>query len=240
MPRPPLPAPPPLLLTRPAAAAARFADAWRQAAGNDARVVIAPVVKIAALAGPADPGGYAGVVFASENAVATLGDAPRRMVAWCVGDRTAEAAAAAGYDARSAAGDAEALVTLIAGGGVGPLLFARGRESRGDLASRLVEAGIRCDEAVVYEQLDAPLTEEARALLAGTEPVLVPLFSANSARRLAQAMAAGPVTAPLLLAALGPGVAAAWDGPKAARVAVAARPDAAAMVDVLTALAASP
>jgi uroporphyrinogen-III synthase len=240
MPRPTLTAPPPLLLTRPAAASARFAEAWRQVAGADAPVVIAPVVEIVAAPGAADPGRYAGVVFASENAVVAVGAAPRRMVAWCVGDRTAEAAAAAGYDARSAAGDAGALVALIAAEGGGPLLFARGEESRGDVAARLRAAGLPCDEAVVYAQRDAPLTAEARALLAGTRPVLVPLFSANSARRLAREMATGPSSAPLLLAALAPAVATAWDGPEARRIAVAARPDATAMIEALRTLAALP
>lgn len=238
-PRPPLPALPPLLLTRPAAASARFAGAWQAAMGADAPVVISPVVEIVPSPGATDPGGYAGVVFASENAVAALGPAPRPVVAWCVGARTAEAAAAAGYRARSADGDAGALVALIAASGTaGPLLFARGRESRGDVAARLAGAGIRCDEAVVYDQRDAPLAPVALRLLAGTGAVLVPLFSANSARRLADALTGADVQARLRIAAISPAVAAAWTGPAPAALRVAERPDGGAMIAALCTLAA--
>ena len=235
---PPLP---PLLLTRPAAACARFAGAWREAMGCAAPVVISPVVEIVARPGAADPAGYAGVVFASENAVAALGAAPRPLVAWCVGDRTAEAAAEAGYDARSADGDAGALVALIAASGAdGPLLFARGRESRGDVGARLSQVGIRCDEAVVYDQRDVPLSGEALGLLAGTGRVLVPLFSANSARRLARCLDGADVRARLRIAAISPAVAAAWTGPSAEAMRIAERPGATAMIGALRALAALP
>ena len=241
LPRPTLPELPPLLLTRPAAASARFAEAWHATMGADAPVVVSPVVEIVPRPGAADLGGYAGLVFASENAVAALGPAPGPVVAWCVGARTAEAAAAAGYDARSADGDAGALVALVsASGTAGPLLFARGRESRGDVAARLSEAGIRCEEAVVYDQRDAPLTPTALRLLAGTGAVLVPLFSINSARRLAHALRGEDVRARLRIVAMSPAVAEAWSGPSPAVLRVAGRPDGRAMIGALGALAALP
>lgn len=232
---------PPLLLTRPRAASARFAEQWKAAAGAGAAVLIAPVTEIVPLPGAPDPAGYSGVVFASENAVAALGAAPRPIPAWCVGTRTAAAAEAAGYAARAAGGDADALVNMIlASGAPGPLLFARGRESRGDIAARLRDAGVPCDEAVVYDQRAAALAPEAGTLLGGTAPVLVPLFSASSARRLAAALSGLPVRAPLLVAALSPAVAEAWNGPAPARLAVADAPDAGAMIRALLSLRAAP
>jgi uroporphyrinogen-III synthase len=229
------------LLTRPAAASERFARQWRATAGAEARVVIAPVTEIVPLPGAPDRAGYAGIVFTSENAVAALGPAPRRMAAWCVGARTAEAAAAAGYDAEAAGGDADALVGLILGRNVrGPLLFARGAESRGDVANRLRAAGIACDEAVVYDQRAAPLSAEAVALLGGSAPVLLPLFSPASARRLSAALAGCGVRAPLGVAAMSPAVAEVWTGPAPARSAVAERPDAAGMIAALLSLCRAP
>jgi uroporphyrinogen-III synthase len=204
-------------------------------------VVISPVVEIRALPSPADPAAYAGVVFTSENAVAALARPGGGQRAWCVGGRTAQAARAAGFDTVAAGGDAAALVEEIrAAGARGPLLHARGAETRGAVARRLTEAGIRCDEAVVYDQRSVPLSAEARALLAGPGPVLVALFSPNSAARLARALADAQVRAPLRLAALSGAVADAWTGPPPERLAVAARPEAAAMVAALRSLAGAP
>ncbi|MCX7643695.1 MAG: uroporphyrinogen-III synthase [Rhodobacteraceae bacterium] len=232
---------PPLLLTRPRAASERFAEAWRAAAGAGAVVLIAPVTEIVPLPGAPDPSGYSGVVFASQNAVAALGAPARPVPAWCVGTRTAAAARAAGWAAEAAEGDADALVAMVAAAGArGPLLFARGRESHGEVAARLRAAGIACDEAVVYDQRPAPLGPEARALLGGTATVLVPLFSAGSARRLAAALAGLRVRAPLRVAALSGAVAEAWSGPAPDRLAVAGAPDAEAMIRALLTLAAPP
>ena len=44
---------------------------------------------------------------------------------------------------------------------------------------------------IVYDQQAVPLTNEAGALLAGTAPVILPLFSPRSARLVADA---GPVS----------------------------------------------
>ena len=38
------------------------------------------------------------------------------------------------------------------------------------------------DEAIVYDQLDCPLTPAAVALLGAANPVIVPIFSARSAK----------------------------------------------------------
>ncbi|MDH3262470.1 MAG: uroporphyrinogen-III synthase [Paracoccaceae bacterium] len=209
--------------------------------GDDAPIVIAPVVEIRAVPGAPGLEGFAGAIFTSENGVRALGAEGQGRRAWCVGERTAAAAREAGFDAVAAEGDAGALVeAVIASGERGPFLHARGREARGEVAGRLRAAGIGCEEAVVYEQLAAPLASRAQALLAGDAPVLVPLFSPNSAARLAGAIAEAGVRAPLLVAAMSTAVGEAWSGPAPKRLAVARRPDAPAMLDALEGLAASP
>lgn len=235
-------APPPLLLlTRPADAAARFAAEWRARVGAEAPVLIAPVTEIRALPPERDPGGYRVLIFTSANGVSAAGRPARGQAAWCVGRRTAEAAAAAGFRARAAGGDAEALIAAIrVSGDSGPFLHLRGREARVAVAARLRAAGMKCDEAVVYEQRPLPLSEAALACLAGPAPVLLPLFSANSASRLAAAIGAGGARAPLRLAAISHAAASAWDGPAPARLLVARRPDAPAMLETLQLLAESP
>lgn len=248
--RPPLPVPatlpPPLLLTRPAEASARFAALWRARMGPEAPVVVAPVTEIAILPAP-DPAPGTVLVFTSENAVRAVAPVAgqdgrqdgHRARAWCVGARTAEAALQAGFAARDGGGTADDLVAaILASGDPGPFLHARGRQARGDVAARLAGAGLSATEAVVYDQRPLPLSDEALALLAGNGPVLVPLFSAASAVRLAAAMAGHGVRARLRIAAMAPAVA--WTGPAPERLALAARPEAAAMLAALAELARDP
>lgn len=213
----------PVLLTRPAAQNARFA------AMLSGPIVLSPLSEVRFL--PVDLPSADCVVFTSETAVMAMRGrlpAPR---AWCVGDRTAAAARDAGFDAQSAAGDADALVgAIIAAGDRGPMVHLRGRAARGDVAARLTAAGIPCTELVVYEMRPLPPTDAALALLAGKGPVVVPLFSPAAAVRFASV----PATAPLLLACLSSAVAAA--APPAAAIRIAARPDAQAMVAAMQSL----
>lgn len=129
-------------------------------------------------------------------------------LAFCVGDRTAEAARAAGFAVQSAQGDAEDLLRLILGQSRGPMVHLRGREARGDLARRLSAAGVPTTEIVVYAQEEQPLTEEAMALLTGSAPVVVPLFSPRSAEILGAFCQTIAALAPLTVIAMSPAVAA--------------------------------
>ncbi|WP_435165201.1 uroporphyrinogen-III synthase [Falsirhodobacter sp. 1013] len=211
----------PVLLTRPEEGSVRFAARLK------GHVVRSPLLKPRFL--EAHLPRAEGLVLTSAVAIMALRGARPALRAWCVGDRTAEVARKAGFDACSAQGDAEALFRLILDSGEnGPLLHPRGRESRGDLGRRLTTAGIPTTEAILYEMIPHPLSSEARALLDG--PVVVPLFSPASARRFLEvAGGARPV-----FACLSEAVAAVLP-PDAARH-VAARPDAAAMVELVTLL----
>ena len=141
----------PVLLTRPEAAGDRFAAELADTFGDRVRIVASPLIAPRYLS-PALPQGAAGLVLTSETGV----EAARRLRAagaalparaFCVGHRTASAAAAAGFDALSAGGDADALVAMIlATGKAGPLLHLHGRDTRGNVAARLT-AGVRGDQA---------------------------------------------------------------------------------------------
>ena len=239
----PLPTPTPtILLTRPARQAERFAAALRERLG-DVAVLISPVLDIWQAGMAVDLAGIDGVVLSSENgarALAAVADVTGKR-AWCVGDRTAKVARGLGMQAVSAAGDAGALVGLVAGVAPrGRLLFAHGSETRGDVAGRLRAAGCEVLTREVYQQVEAPLTKAALAVLDGPAPVIAPLFSPRSARLLgAQAIGA---RAPLALVALSEAVARDWTGPKPRSFTVAAHPDADHMLDevatIWTALAA--
>lgn len=218
-----------LLLTRPAAQSARFAEDAVQALGP-LTVVTSPLLELH-FRDVAQPMDAAGVIFTSANGVRAFTRlAPGNgLRAWCVGTRTAEAAKAAGFDAVTAGADADGLVArLIEGRPAGPLLHARGVHGRGEIAERLNSAGIETKEAVLYDQRALPLSEEAGDALAGDGPILVPLFSPRTASLFAAA--AAEARASLHVVALSPAVAEALGKGPWASVDVAERPDAPAMI----------
>ncbi|GAA6180667.1 uroporphyrinogen-III synthase [Shimia sp. NS0008-38b] len=188
---------PTILLTRPLANAEGFA-AHLRALGVVAPIEISPIVEIEPKGEDVDFAGVTGVVFSSRNAVAAV--AGRRLPAWCVGAATARAAAANGWQAVAADGDAEALYArVLADAPKGHLLHLRGEISRGDVATRLTEAGVPTREVIVYRQLARELSAAAKSLLSGKSPVIVPLFSPYAAEVFARQ---GPFCAPIHIVAM--------------------------------------
>lgn len=226
--------PVPVLLTRPKAQSQAFARALEDRFGPQVRPVIAPLMEVEPLAPPLPDGPFAGVIFTSANAVAAAGALePLPRLAWCVGDRTAQAAQSAGFVARSAGGDAGALVAaILADPPAGRLLHLRGEETRGGVAERLAAAGVETLSLTVYRQAAQQMPEAGRALLAAPGPVVVPLFSPESARRLGAELTA-PAKATLRLVAMSAAVAEAAQGIDQGGLWVAGRPDAAAMLEAV-------
>jgi uroporphyrinogen-III synthase len=230
-----------VLLTRPADAARRFAALLDARAGRAVSVLVAPLMAPRHI----DPGGAAlaavaaarGLLFTSETGVVALARIAtgRDVPAFCVGTRTAAAARGAGWRAEAMGVDAAGLVAALADRRpTAPLVHVRGRHAAGDIAGALSARGLPTTEAVVYEQVEQPLDAAALALLAGTAPVVVPLFSPRSAALFAR-HAAG-AAAPLRLAA----ISAAAARPLAPReVAVAAEPTAEALAETVLALLAA-
>ena len=178
-----------LILTRPAAAAARFC-AQEAAMLEGVTVLAAPVLEIVPVAAilPAAREHYRGVIFTSENGAAQAArlGLPTDITAWCVGGQTARAAAAAGFTTRTAGGDAESLLALLETENVtGPLLHIRGAHARGDVAARLTARGVPCDLVVAYDQIALSLPPDVLAAFAGAAPVVVPLYSLRAPLHLA-------------------------------------------------------
>lgn len=226
----------PVLVTRPRAEAEAFAALLAEKFGTLVRPVVAPLMAVEYLAPSLPQGPFAGVIFTSAAGVAAavrLGaDLPP--LAWCVGAKTAARAQSAGFHARSAEGDADALIAaILADPPRGKLLHLRGQDTRGAVAEWLNSAGIETVSAVIYRQAPQPLTPEARALLQGDGLVIVPLFSPRSAALFAAA--APDARAGLHLVAMSDAVAkAARDLPRRT-LTRAARPDAGAMLDAVEA-----
>lgn len=223
----------PLLLTRPAAQGDRFATDLATQMPGWFDLFSSPLMAAVFLAPELPRSEWSSVILTSETGVEAAnrlrsGGLPLPRAAWCVGDRTAQVAQAAGFDARSARGDAEALISLIlASDDRGPFLHLRGRESRGDIAPRLSAQGRLADAAIVYAQDPLPLTPQATAVLSAQTPVVVPLFSPRSAALFA---AQGPFSAPLWIVAISAATARAVETLTPQRLAIAERPDGAAML----------
>lgn len=206
-----------VLLTRPEADSRRFA-----ALLPDLPVLISPILRIVPV--PHDRARLAqaaGFVFTSAHGVAAAGHGGGRP-ALAVGPRTAAVARDAGFIVTEGPGDASGLLDMIAASAV-PLLYPRGRH---------VAQKLPVEDIVVYDQEPLPLSDQAMELLAATGPVILPLFSARSARLLRAAMPPHPV-APLLLAPISRAAMAGWNDVAAvaepARVELATEPNSDAM-----------
>jgi uroporphyrinogen-III synthase len=226
-----------LLMTRPQEASDRFVAALPAALRARLNIVVSPLLDIVTTATEIDMGDARGLIFTSVNGVAAAAGLTGRrdLPCHCVGDVTAAAARAAGWQARAVGDNAEAMIAaLIADPPPAPLLHLRGAHGSGDVAGRLTDAGIPTRLHAIYDQPLLPLSAPALALLDGTDPVIAPLFSPRTARHFA-GLARG--RAPLFLAALSPAVAEPLETLAFRALDVAIRPDAASMVPLIADLA---
>jgi uroporphyrinogen-III synthase len=216
---------PAILLTRPEAASAHYAERLRALLGA-VEIVCAPLLRIDFR--PASiPEGQP--VFTSRNGVEAFLHAKGQPggPCWCVGEATAEAAAAAGFQPKTAEGDANSLVAMMLQSAErGPFVHMRGVHARGALAERLRAGGCAVEEVVLYDQQVQELTPEALTLLKRETPVIVPLFSPRTA---AQFAAVQSGQAPLYVVAMSAAVAEALGQMPLSALAIAQAPSAAAM-----------
>lgn len=227
-----------ILITRPQPAADSFATAVRARLGADVRVIVSPIMRIETLPEALPDLSRAGtLVLTSAHAVAALVSAPgnARPPCYCVGAATAAAVRATGFPAVDGGGTAAALVArLLADRPPGPIHYLRGAQIASDIAQTLSRAGLETVQSVVYRQIPAPPTAEAQALLAGSGPVIVPLFSPRGA---ALFFAAAPEGAPLYVVAISAGAADRVPAGRAAALITARTPTAAAVLAAIEALA---
>ncbi|MXQ08214.1 uroporphyrinogen-III synthase [Alphaproteobacteria bacterium GH1-50] len=220
-----------ILMTRPADRSAAFLSLCETRAGRRLPAVVSPIIEIRDEGDLPDLARYRTIILTSASAVERLareGQLVGRAVA-AVGDRTAAEARAAGADA-VALGDTVEDFLQNTSWVAPPAIHCRGIHARGDLAARLSEQGISCDEAVIYDQIGRPLSAAARGLLTGSGRVVLPVFSPRSARLIAEF---GGITAPLSVVAMSDAVAEAWNGP--GTVQIAREPTADAMSEAVLA-----
>jgi len=221
---------PVLILTRPAPQAEAFAATISARWAGAVRIILSPLLQIVPLPVTADLAGVTGVIFTSAHGVAAAASAnlPSGLTAWCVGEKTAQLAADAGFDAIAGPGDATRLADrIISRRPQGPLVHLHGHHTRGGICDRLNSAGILCRDVIVYDQISQALTDEAFEALNGTDPVILPLFSPRTATILGEQ---SPFSAPVHLIVISTAVQNAAAAIAVKSLSVAAAPDADAMV----------
>jgi len=228
-----------LLLTRPRDQAEAFAAALAAALPGRFRPVIAPVLRIEPVPAAVDLAGAAALLFTSANGVEVFAalEPDRSLPALCVGEMTARAARAAGFEAEAASGDVEALAALAAARarpGRGAFLHVRGRHAAGDLTGRLAALGIPTRALEIYDQIPCPVGPEAAALLAARGIKTIAAFSPRSAALFAgQARAAGWDLSGATLVAISAAADAGHDRPEPGRRIVAEAPTREAIIAAL-------
>jgi uroporphyrinogen-III synthase len=175
-----------LLLVRPEPQSSAFAEALSEALPGRFRVLISPLMKIEQVDATVDLSGIGALLFTSANGVECFAQlsADRSLPAFCVGTMTATAARAAGFNARSAEGDVEALADLVISRHApesGACLHVRGVHAAGQLEDRLELAGIEVRPAALYDQVETTIEGEAAERLARGGIDVLTIFSPRTA-----------------------------------------------------------
>jgi uroporphyrinogen-III synthase len=227
-----------LVVTRPQSDSERTAAALR-ARGHE--VLVAPLMRVEPVARNFS-GGWGGVIITSANAPGAIADSPAgkalfKLPLFAVGRRSADAARHAGFsNVTAAGGDVRDLVKLIAerhADASAPLLYLAGEDRAADLVAELVVHDIAAEMAVVYRAASAPFPPALSAALQAGEVDAVLHFSKRSAETyLAGAAQAGVAKQALAVRhiCLSAQAAEPLAGAGAGRIAIAPRPDEAALI----------
>ncbi len=227
-----------LVVTRPQADSERTAAALR-ARGHE--VLVAPLLRVEPVEVELS-GGWGAVIITSANAPGAIAghaacEALFKLPVFAVGRRSAEAARQAGFtDVATAGGDVRDLMLLIAArraDAKAPLLYLAGEHRAADLVAELAVHGIAAEMAVVYRAASAPFPPALSGALAAGEIDAVLHFSKRSAENYlagaAQAGVAGPAIGVRHIC-LSAQIAEPLMGAGASRIAIAPRPDEAALI----------
>lgn len=208
--------------------------------GADLNIVASPLLAPSFLDPEIPHRPYSALIFTSETGVQALQRISANPAlasirkAWCVGDRTAQAATDAGLIARSAKGDVKALeAAVLAAHQAGPLLYLHGQEQRGNLAHDLNLAGLETVSVIVYSQEPKPLNQSAVDLLCTQSTVILPLFSPRTASLFVEEWQKLQPTVRLIVVALSDAVAKVAGSLPYYKMAVAHHPNAAAMLKAI-------
>ena len=225
-----------VLVTRPEPTAAHTAAALI-ARGH--KVWKVPLMRIEPIAAHLS-GNWGGVIITSANAPAAAKTSPAllKLPAFAVGERSAEAARAAGFsEVSSAGGDVSDLVRVLRKTDAkAPLLYLAGEGRAADLVGELAARGIAAEMRVVYRAVTAPFPDALIAALESGDVQAVLHFSKRSAENYLAGAVEADIAEPALKVrhyCLSAQVAAPLQAAGAKRIALAPRPEEAALIELL-------
>ncbi|HVW74051.1 MAG TPA: uroporphyrinogen-III synthase [Rhizomicrobium sp.] len=224
-----------ILVTRPLEDGAAIAQKLREMGHQP---FLAPLLRFQPIDGPEpDFIGVQAILASSANGIRALArrTARRDLPVLAVGPQTTDEARKAGLRAvKNADGDARALAEAAArwaNPANGALLHVCGEEAPGTLADDLTARGFDVRRAVLYRMMAAThLPADAEAALPTLDAVL--LFSPRSAKIFAD-LARDRVPRHLTALCISPATAAVLEGENFAEIRVAARPNQAALLDLV-------
>ncbi|MFP7672317.1 uroporphyrinogen-III synthase [Marivita sp. S0852] len=177
-----------LLLTRPTASSHIFWDALSGQCRASVDPLINPLLSIHVTGPLPNLDGIKGLIFTSANGVdayQSLGGPILNVPVIAVGEETASAARALGFSVYVAGGTADLLFDLVVEQNFeGPLMHLRGEVAIQPLAQRLTKAGVKTQEAVLYEQRLETFSATTKEALSQDRPIIAPVFSPRTARQL--------------------------------------------------------
>jgi len=230
-----------VVVTRPQDDSERTAAALR-AQGHD--VLIAPLLRVEPVAAELRPH-WGAVIITSANAASALANHPARealieLPLYAVGRRSADAARAVGFfNVTTAGGDLRDLLRIVSAhrpDDKAPLLYLAGEDRSGDLLGDLAVRGIAAEMVVIYRAAAAPFSDALIAALRANAIDAVLHFSKRSAESYLAGANAGGVAAAALAprhVCLSDQIAGPLRAAGAPHVAVAKRPDEAALLELL-------
>ena len=177
---------PEIILTRPEKEARDFSDRILSRLPK-VKIIISPLIRIEFTKPKVDLTAFDGIIFTSSNGVEAIKNfsIPQSMPCFAVGPKTAQQAAQLGFLASQGPGNADDLITLILSQpSVGRLIHISGEHTRGNISTRLTQAGQSCENIIAYRQETLSLTREALHAFKGGKPLVLPLFSPRTAQLL--------------------------------------------------------
>lgn len=210
------------------------AEALKQAVlsmDSEAQVVLAPAIEIVPMAYDVLDERFDALILTSKHAAAAAAAIAPDARVFCVGDTTAQAAVDLGLKTTSAAGNAQTLIDLVRKSEVSKALYLRGAHVHTDLETELNSAGIETKSTIVYRQSDCVFSPQILHDIAQAPTLLVPVYSARSAKIVSQNLAgfAGQIT----LVAISEHAVTGWSGPEPHYVVTANAPNSAAMLEAI-------
>jgi len=231
-----------VVITRPQSDGERTANALR-ARGH--QVLLAPLMRVEPV--PTDlRGNWSAVIVTSANAPNAIADNPAqidllKLPLFAVGQRSAEAARQAGFtDIMSAGGDVRDLVRMLVArhaDSKGPLLYLAGEDRAADLPGELAARGIAAEMRIAYRAVTAPFPRALiEALKTGAVDAVMHFSRRSADNYVAGAKVAGVAGPAFAVRHLCLSAQVAEPLAGAGRIAIAARPDEAALIGLLQVL----